>query len=310
MGRKELSQIDKLFYKLMGYCPAKAGAAYEIISDAVYAIVKGVNVKHNQFIKTQYCDTKFQLDGLAQADNGDKQMIECKDYTISNSPVGRGELQTLQGALTDLDVTSGVFTSATDFTEDAKEYAKGTYKNPKQVGIDLMHVRPSQDSDRKGRIEKICCTINARGLDFKSNCIKPIFGKGAKEIFEKQGLIGKPLSLKLEYIFNSKGEPQTSIHDYTLGLNKLVKLDDHTQTKIQGKDLMDDACISLADGTLCPIEGMLYDIPIYDFNYEFTINQKGEPVILVKSQDGTTDKLITDKQLKEYIVKVVNSVSD
>lgn len=71
MGRKELSQIDKLFYKLMGYCPAKAGAAYEIISDAVYAIVKGVNVKHNQFIKTQYCDTKRSWQELLNPMSGD-----------------------------------------------------------------------------------------------------------------------------------------------------------------------------------------------------------------------------------------------
>lgn len=43
---KEKSEIDELFYRLMGYYPNKAGEAYEIISAAALAIVKKQEAEH------------------------------------------------------------------------------------------------------------------------------------------------------------------------------------------------------------------------------------------------------------------------
>ena len=48
---REKSEIDELFFRLMGYYPAKAGQAYEMISAAALGIVKAHIAEHNKFMK-------------------------------------------------------------------------------------------------------------------------------------------------------------------------------------------------------------------------------------------------------------------
>ena len=48
---REKSEIDELFFRLMGYYPAKAGQAYEMISAAALGIVKALIAEHNKFMK-------------------------------------------------------------------------------------------------------------------------------------------------------------------------------------------------------------------------------------------------------------------
>ena len=48
---REKSEIDELFFRLMGYYPAKAGQAYEMISAAALGIVKAHIAEHKKFMK-------------------------------------------------------------------------------------------------------------------------------------------------------------------------------------------------------------------------------------------------------------------
>ena len=123
------SPIDNLFNELYGYYPKKAGTAYELLVAGALKIITGENIKYDQHLKGNYSETDYQLDGLNVNQN---QMIEAKDYSISNSKVGRDDIQKLQGALSDLNVDKGLFASATDYTKPAKKYSDGTIKNPIQ----------------------------------------------------------------------------------------------------------------------------------------------------------------------------------
>lgn len=96
---KKKSTIDELFYQLYGYCPKKAGTSLEILSGIAYSIInKDVVVKHDQKIKSDFCDTAYQLDGLVARPDGANEMIEAKDYTARNERVGRGDLQKNAGS--------------------------------------------------------------------------------------------------------------------------------------------------------------------------------------------------------------------
>lgn len=298
MGLKQKSPIDELFYSLYGYCPNKAGTAFEMLTDIVYAIINDVNVRHDMKIASNYSNTKYQIDGLVEAKDGFQEMIEAKDYTISNEHVGRDDLQKMQGALTDLDVVSGKFVSATNYTKDAIEYASGTHKNPRQVPIDLIHLRPSMPDDEKNIIKKIVCEINVRGLDFAVGSIKPILGEAAMS-FAKRNNITK-ISTHIDKIYDSCGNVLGTIEEYSRALNEYVKIDDHSQTSISGQIPIDDAFIKLTNDLMFPIDGLEYNIPIYDFNTEFVIKKDGNPVLLIKSHDGAIHKLITDEELKKY----------
>ncbi len=72
---KEKSEIDELFFRLMGYYPNKAGEAYEIISAAALGIVKQQEAEHNRFLQGNSGGRPYQIDGLL---NG-KIMVESKD---------------------------------------------------------------------------------------------------------------------------------------------------------------------------------------------------------------------------------------
>lgn len=85
---KQRSEIDELFYRLMG----KAGEAYEIISAAALGIVKKQEAEHNRFLQGESGGRPYQIDGLL---NGNI-MVESKDYTIEDKKVGRPDLQKMQ----------------------------------------------------------------------------------------------------------------------------------------------------------------------------------------------------------------------
>lgn len=137
---KQKSEIDELFFRLMGYYPNKAGEAYEIISAAALGIVKQQEAEHNRFLKGESGGRPYQIDGLL---NG-KIMVESKDYTIEDKKVGRPDLQKMQGALTDLpDIEEGYFTSATKYSRDASSMLRGRkqMKDIKRLPL-LMYGHP------------------------------------------------------------------------------------------------------------------------------------------------------------------------
>ena len=229
-------------------------------------------------------------------------MIEAKDYTARNERVGRGDLQKMQGALTDLDVQRGKFVSATDYTKDAKEYAKGTQQNRRQVPIDLFQIYPSTKEDEKGRVKEIVVSMNVRCLDFASSQIIPIFDEKGLEFLKSHGFSNRHLALRIDGIYDKNGKVMQSIKEFTQGLNKLVDIKDSNQKEIIGETKMDGAYIKMVNDMLCPIAGLSYKVTIDDFNYEYSITQEGKPILLIRNLDGSTNKLLTDEELKKYQV--------
>jgi hypothetical protein len=57
-------------------------------------------------------------------------------------------------------------------------------------------------------------------------------------------------------------------------------------------------------GHLIELLGLTYDIPFSETVETIEINAQGEPKLLIKNQAGTIDKLITDKELHEFIKEV------
>jgi hypothetical protein len=53
------------------------------------------------------------------------------------------------------------------------------------------------------------------------------------------------------------------------------------------------------DDSLIPIHGITYDVPKHEEICEFSITAEGRAVLLIKSLDGETDKLIRDADLKK-----------
>jgi restriction endonuclease Mrr len=117
------SPIDDLFYSLYKFYPNKKGRAFELLVAAAIKIITGKKVDPDKHVKGEYSKTDYQIDGILYDDKGEV-MIEAKDYTARDEKVGRDDLQTMQGALTELKFIKGVFASATDFTRPARKYER------------------------------------------------------------------------------------------------------------------------------------------------------------------------------------------
>jgi len=287
------SPIDELFFELYGFYPRKAGTAYELLVAAALKIVTGDNIKYNQHLKGTYSDTDYQIDGFNE---NKSQVVEAKDYTIRGKKVGRPDLQKLQGALTDLDVKGGIFASATEYTRPAKKYSKSTSKNPLQKEIDLYNVRPSIESDSEGRINKIVINMTMVIPDIKSGKMDCVWVKKAIEKFRRNGLINKSFSLGIDRFYRKDGTIDSFLSEFTKN-NQPIPPNKEGEFG-EGCWLLYNKFIKYRD-ELYELKGIVYKIPYSRSTTTFTIDTEGEPKILIESEDGSINKLLTDKQLKE-----------
>lgn len=302
---KKTSIVDDLYYRLFGEHQSKEGQALERLSAMAFKILENERkVQYDLQMRSKYSKTIYQVDGLIE-DVDKRIMVEAKDYTVRDEKVGRADLQKLEGALTDLDIPEGYFVSATDYTNRAKPYAESTKINPKQNPIDLFHVRPSHSEDMQGRIKTIEITIIVQGLDFISGKYRPMFNKmdfeSKKHLVPEKGI---ETHLCLYRFFDTNGRICETFENITKELASRLPDNCEKGYILKGERIFENPTYMEVPilGNL-RIDSLKYEIPTYTDEIQFAINQDGEPVLLIKSEDGKINKLLTDKQLKSYRLK-------
>lgn len=299
MSKKQKSPIDILFHELFGYYPNKSGQAYEIISAAAIKIITDKDVKFDQFVKGEYSNTTYQLDGEIISSD-EKEMLEAKDYTIDNRKVGRGDLQKLSGALSDLKIDKGLFASATDFTKPAEKYAKSTSENPLQKPIELFHIRESTELDEKGRIRKITFNAQIAIPNFDKGSYSFEWTEEAIKKFTDNNCIGKEIKIGLSEFYDKNGNIIITLSDYTR--QNQPKYDNFEDESVTGFWDLSGYYIKF-ENELYPIKRINYEIPYDRATESFDVEREGNSKILIKSADGKINKLLTDKQFKKLTFK-------
>lgn len=292
--------FDRLHFELFGKECTREGEAFEKISAAVtYLLFPSSNVAHNQMWRGVVSKSLYQVDILRTEDD-QKIFGEAKDYTArrkASSKVGRGDLQKLGGALPDVKADRGVFFSATDYTREARRYANaasGIIGRP----IDLMHIRPSVDLDKEGRIQKIVLNLTVRNADIDNIKWRPILAPAGEAAMQRvlaaSGLEELRTGFILETLVDSHGDKICSISDLTAGGFGDSAVDEEAH-----------ACFWLPlhfvkfEGELVEIRGLEYLVRYHTEKMTVEIVSDGEPRILVKSDDGSVNRLVTDQQLRD-----------
>ena len=296
------SIVDDLYYQLYGEHQTKEGQALERLSAVAFKLLEEARkVQYDQQVRAPYSHTVYQVDGLIGEGN-QQVMMEAKDYTVRGDKVGRSDIQKLEGALTDLDIAEGLFVSATDYTNRAKPYAESTKTNPKQNPIELYHVRPSTPEDEKGRIKTIVVNIIAHGLDFEHGTYLPLINKHFFEsIKEKISEKGDKQRTTLFHFYNEEGQIVETFENITLQLNHRLPTDSNKGYILEGEWVFSEPVyVDMEPLGRVLIDAIQYKIPTYTDECQFAIDQKGNPVLLIKSEDGKVNKLFTDKQLKGF----------
>jgi hypothetical protein len=288
------SPIDDFFFKFYGFYPTKAGQAFELLANAAIMFIKGENeVSYDQYVKGEYSDQVYQLDGVIG-----EISIEAKDHTINNEKVKRPEVQNQEGGLIDLPFNGGIFASATGYTRNAKKYAYGTNINPTAKKIELYTIRPSIELDEKGRVKTVILEFIITALNFKTAKFTPLFTKEGYANMGKLFPIGQ-VSLKVDAIYNYDGSVYLTMEEWTYNLNNKYKLDDG-KDEITGEAKFEDKYLKINEH-LIEIQGINYIVPIEKSTERFEIQQEGDACLYVKSEDGTVDTLLTDVQMKNIV---------
>lgn len=306
----ELSEIDKLFFNLFGFYPNKEGQSYEMIVGAVLKILYTTNkIIKDERKRGLYDKNLYQIDVSLYSGDTEAIMVEAKDHTKFTSKVSRPEIDKMAGSLIEIDFASGYFFSATDYTRDAKKKSIGSKLNPAAKDISLYHLRPSTSEDRKGRVEIFKINLNTYQLDANNTVFSPTLPPNIYDDLKGKGV---PLDNLISVL-------QPNYHDnfieckgvlYDNNRNKLGEFDFYKSLDksiyeeakanglvAKGTWKVDRGSITI-NGHISNIELVHYKLTFVEHTETIEIKSQGTPVLLVKSEDGTINKLITDYQLK------------
>ncbi len=289
------SPIDDLYYNLYGYHLPKAGQAYERIVAAAFKLLLNKDIEYDQMLRGDYSKTVYQLDGRVNTEENNN-MIEAKDYTIESKKVGRGDIQKMQGALSDLPLNAGFFASATDYTLPAKKYAASSNVNPMHKPIELYNIRPSTEEDEAGRLKKLVINVISHNMDYQNAKYQALFTKDAKQKLLENGYAGKTISHSIDRFLKSDGSTLITVHDLSFQNPPGTTWEDGFVSKgcwiIKGGHLM-------VDQMLYGIEGLEYEVPFLISESELVIESEGKAMLFVKSENGKINKLIYDGDLRK-----------
>jgi hypothetical protein len=305
----ELNEIDNLFFDLFGFYPTKEGQSYEkIVGAALKIIYSDKQITWDERKKGIYDKNTYQIDVGLYSIDGDNFMVEAKDHSKDNKKVSRPELDKVAGSLIELEYDSGLFFSATDYTRDARKKSQGSQINPNAKKISLYHLRPSKDEDKKGRVEVFKIKIATYEIDEKNTSFNPTIPDSAFDDYQKLGI---PTGLKSYTQFYYD---ETSIHckgllhddnDVYIGEYEFFKtLDKSVYQQAKDNNLTISGTWKVDSGYFqvknlrTQIDNVQYKITFKEISTDFEVKSQGRPVLLIASEDGEINKLLTDHQLK------------
>ncbi|SRR5260221_10134104 len=288
------SKFDHLYFDLFGERLNREGEAFERLAAAVTKILgPSVGVEADARLRGLISQSLYQVD-LLTTDAGGKTFGEAKDYSERGAKVGRPDLQKLAGALIDVDVKAAKFFSATDYTREAKRYAKVS-TDLMGKPIELVHLRESVEQDEEGRIKKIVLTLHIVIPDMAKAQFKPVITeKGqrrAREWAAANNVERFEANLGLSEFYDEHGIRRATLAEVT--------------AQGYGGD-MEKAWASFwlprhyikVNDVLLELHGLEYLVPFKQRTQTLEVVASGKPTILIKSEDGKVDKLVTDEQLK------------
>lgn len=287
------SPIDELFLALFGFLPTKPGTAYELLSAGVCKLLgESRQVFQDARIRGTFSETLYQIDVLErQAEKG--VAGEAKDYSETGNPVGRGDLQKLGGALGELPVESGRFFSATEYTKPARKYATAAEKI---VGkpISLYHVRTSSEADLDGRVQRIIVRLSMILPDYDAAEFMPVWtpeGRTQLRAALADGSLTEGAEAVTEVVFASDRTVLARVRELTTVLGG-------TEERAEGSFWLPGGYLDVL-GSLVPVHGITYKIPMrVTPAEEIIIEANGVPCVLVRAEDGSVNRLLTDSDLK------------
>lgn len=291
--------MDKYFETIFGYKPTKRGTGYELLVGAVLKILnESQDVTHNVVYEGKYSDDKYQIDALVENKLA-SIFIECKDYTERNKPTQRADVQKLAGALNNLDINAGILVSATGFTKPAIQYSESTKLNPNAKEIELFTIRPSTKKDAEGVMLSLCVSLDLETIDHENSKVIPIMDiKKTQEILKRNSYkVGGRYNAITNRLLKSDG----TIYKYISEIVNDKTINPSIDGVSSGEFYFEEDVFICLYGELVKIDKLVYEIRHKVIHIPEFVKIEDKAILVVKSQDGVIDRIITEKQLKSVV---------
>lgn len=293
------TNMDEYFETIFGYKPKKRETGYELLVGAVLKLLNATqDVTHNVIQEGKYSKDKYQIDALVK-NKFATIFIECKDYTERNKPTQRADVQKLAGALNNLDINAGILVSATGFTKPAVQYSESTKLNPNAKEIELFLIRPSTEKDTEGIMLSLCVSLDLETIDHENSKVIPIMDiEKVQEILKRNGYkAGEQYNAITNRLLKSDG----TLYKYISEIVNDKTINPSVNGISSGEFYFDEDVFACIYGELIQVDKLVYEIRHKVKNIPEFIKIKDKAVLVVKSQDGQIDRIITERQLKSIV---------
>jgi len=291
--------MDEYFETIFGYKPTKRGTGYELLVSAVLKILNDAqDVTHNVVYEGKYSKDKYQIDALVENKLA-TIFIECKDYTERNKPTQRADVQKLAGALNNLDINAGILVSATGFTKPAIQYSESTKLNPDAKEIELFLIRPSTEKDTEGVMLSLCISLDLETIDHENSKVIPIMDiKKVQEVLKRNGYkVGDQYNAITNRLLKSDG----TLYKYISEIVNDKTINPSVNGISSGEFCFDEDVFTCIYGELIQVDKLIYEIRHKVTHIPEFVKIEDKAILVVKSQDGQIDRIITEKQLKSIV---------
>ncbi|MDN5215784.1 restriction endonuclease [Fulvivirgaceae bacterium BMA12] len=292
MSTKRLSTYDKLFDKYFDKEIIKSGTKYEILAAMVLKhLIDAGKVIHDIKLIGQ-STVKHQIDVYFE-DNGTNRriLIECKDFDISQNPVGLGIIRDFSAVVDDVQPDEAFVFTCNDFTRDANKFAK-------HKGIKLAILREFQDKDMEGRIQKIILRfhiLHATTPTVEAAIEETHYPKLKQDLEDEQ--------LSMTYL--GKEQPfYLNTPDGRFQFNEYVEKiwNEHpkdTEGPVELKHKLENSTIEVANRGGVPILGLILRFEvIHDIEIQEIVSDKVAELIVTGFKDE--DVIIFDQDIERF----------
>jgi hypothetical protein len=291
------SRYDELFDKYHKILTTKSGTRYELLTALVFKKLTGSGkVIHDLKLAGEDTEVKHQIDVVVDLDGKKRRVIiECKDFDISDEPVGLGRIRDFYGVVDDIKPDEAIFITCNRFTNEAKQYAKGK-------GIKLGILRIFENDDWEGRIKSV-------NIDVVLYLVAPESIRAGLYVDEQS-------MNKIKYdlsIVGFTGESTREIPIYIIEEDKKIHFNTYVSNIINQRSfedghftkefLLENTKIEVANLGSIELPGLKldYDVIKYIEKVDVTFDLTAE--LIIKTIGSDRDQIITNEDLEKYKIE-------
>jgi hypothetical protein len=281
----ERSEIEQIYDRNVAEEALKHGTKYERLTAFIFQTLDATatTVQHDVRLRGDGKKTKNQIDvWITNGGQRSRVIIECRDKTDPNK-IGVDEVRAFATVVRHMDAR-GIMVTTTDYTHGARDLGD-------DEGIQLLTLRPFQDTDAEGRL--IAIEVNIRVVNPVPDAIviKPV----------DASLDGQQLTVGLSAPVTGASNEHATIRDLIWSMMD-APLEGEVPSGNRSSELTFDPPVTVDN------DGQMLDIAEIRVQYHVEVSETHSRVdagariaeLVLRTLDGSFDRVIWNEDLKRF----------